>query len=82
MTNAGDVTSYRNQMEIALDRVAAAGKSYDLNRERISEGEGIPIELVQAIRARVEALNAYTQTVANYNRSQYRLLQSIGRSAT
>ena len=82
VTNAGDVTSYRNQMEIALDRVAAAGKSYDLNRERISEGEGIPIELVQAIRARVEALNAYTQTVANYNRSQYRLLQSIGRSAT
>ena len=81
-THAGDVTSYRHQMEIALNRVAAAGKSYDLNRDRISEGEGIPIELVQAIRARVEALDAYTQTVANYNRSQYRLLQSLGRSAT
>ena len=79
-TNAGDVASFQNQIEMALDRVVASGKSFDLNRERIAEGEGIPIELVQAIRVRVEALDAHTKTVANYNRAQYRLLQSLGRS--
>ena len=82
VSNSADVSSFHRQMDIALDRVAVAGKSYHKNRDRIVEGEGLPIELVQVIRARVEALDAYTQTVVSYNRSQYRLLQSLGRSAS
>jgi len=77
-TASNDVASYRTQMGSALDRVNAASESYQLNFQRISEGEGLPIELLQAIRARVSALDAYTSSVANYNRAQYRLLRAVG----
>ena len=77
-TSANDVASYRKQMSSALDRVNAASESYQLNLLRIKSGEGLPIELLQAIRARISALDAYTKSVANYNRAQYQLLQNVG----
>ena len=36
------------------------------------DGTELPIELLQAIRARLEALNAYAEAVANHNRAQWR----------
>ena len=78
VTSAEDVSSYQTQMDMAFQRVTAASESYRLNLRRITEREGLPIELLQAIRARVGALDAYTKTVANYNRAQYRLLRSLG----
>ena len=80
VTSYNDVASYSTQMETALRRVTAAGESYHLNLQRITEGEGLPIELLQAIRARVSALDAHAKSVANYNRTQYRLLRTLGRS--
>jgi outer membrane protein TolC len=78
---AADVTSYREQMKIAQQAIAAAEQSYQLNEQRIRESEGLPIELLQSISALAEARNAYTETVANYNRSQYRLLRALGNPA-
>ena len=75
---AADVTSYREQMEIAQQAILTAEQSYQLNEQRIRESEGLPIELLQSISALAEARNAYTETVANYNRSQYRLLRALG----
>ena len=75
---AADVTSYREQMKIAQQAITAAEQSYQLNEQRIRESEGLPIELLQSISALAEARNAYTETVANYNRSQYRLLRALG----
>ena len=79
VTAASDVASYRRQIDTAEGRIAAAGESYRLNAERVSQGEGLPIELLQAIRAQTSALDAYTRAVAEYNRAQYRLLRSLGR---
>ena len=78
---AADVASYRLQMEIAQEAITAAEQSYQLNEQRIRASEGLPIELLQSISALAEARNAYTEVVANYNRSQYRLLRALGNPA-
>ncbi|NOZ40926.1 MAG: TolC family protein [Planctomycetes bacterium] len=78
---AADVASYRRQSEIAQEAIAAAEQSYRLNEQRIRESEGLPIELLQSISALAEARIAYTEIVANYNRSQYRLLRALGNPA-
>ena len=78
---AADVASYRRQMEIAQEAISAAEQSYRLNEQRIRASEGLPIELLQSISALAEARNAYTEAVANYNRSQYWLLRALGNPA-
>ncbi len=78
---AADVTSYRQQMDLAREAIDAAGESYQLNEERIRASEGLPIELLQSISALTEAQNAYTEAVASYNRSQYRLMRAVGNPA-
>ncbi len=78
---AADVTSYREQMEIAREAIDAAGQSYQLNEERIRASEGLPIELLQSISALTDAQNAYTEAVASYNRAQYRLMRAVGNPA-
>ncbi|MFT7643650.1 MAG: outer membrane protein TolC, partial [Pirellulaceae bacterium] len=75
----GDVASYSQQINSAMDAVEAAGKSYERNLERVRSGDGLPIELLQAIQARVTALNAYTKAVANYNRAQIQLRRATGK---
>jgi len=79
---AADVTSYRRQIEIGQESITAAEQSYQLNEQRIRASEGLPIELLQSISALAEARNAYTESVANYNRSQYRLLRALGNPAS
>ena len=79
-TAAADVESYLHQINSLTGSIKAASESYRLNLERIREGEGLPIELLQAIRARADAQDAYTLAVANYNRAQFRLLKTLGRS--
>jgi len=78
---AADVASYRQQMQSARQGVEAAHQSYDANVERILDAVGLPIELVQAIRARADAQNAYTQAISDYNRAQYALLRALGEPA-
>jgi len=78
---AADVTSYRRQMGIAQEAISSAELSYRLNEQRIRSSEGLPIELLQSISALAEARNAYTAAVADYNRSQYRLLRALGNPA-
>ena len=79
ITAAVDVGSYRRQVESGRTGVTVAGKSYDANYMRIREGEGLPIELLQAIRARTNAQNALSMAIGHYNRAQLRLLRSLGR---
>ncbi len=78
-TAAADVASYRRQTESSRESIQAAAVSYRLNLERIRQGEGLPIELLQAIRAKADAQNAYTTSVASYDRAQFRLLRALGR---
>ncbi len=77
-TALADVQSYRRQIDLAVDSVKAAASAYPLSLQRIRGGEGLPIELLQAIRARATAQDAYTKAVTSYNRAQFRLLRAIG----
>ena len=78
---SADVASYRQQVDLARESIAAAKESYELNEQRIRENEGLPIELLQSISALADARDAYTEAVANYHRAQYRLLRAMGNSA-
>lgn len=78
VTAASDVAAYRRQIDIAQAAIDASGEAYRLSLIRIREGEGLPIELQQAIRAHADALNAYTRAVSNYNRAQARLVRALG----
>ena len=73
-----NVASYQQQYKIAQANLAAAAASYDRNRDRVREAEGLPVELHQSIRATGAAMNAYTQAISHYNRAQFHLLRSIG----
>ncbi len=79
VTASTNVNSYLQQIDTAMKSVSTASKSYDRNYERVKAGEGLPVELLQAIRARAGALDAYTRAVGNYNRAQVHLLRAIGR---
>lgn len=75
---ASDVASFREQIEISLAGTESASDSYRRSFQKIREGEGLPLELLQAIRARTEAQDAYTSAVSHYNRAQARLLRALG----
>lgn len=76
-----NVRSYRQQIDIALRAVGAASDSYTRNFERLQADEALPIELWQAINARADAQDDYTEAVSSYNRSQFELLRAVGQSA-
>ena len=82
VTAARNAASYQRQTDTASKQIEASGESYRLNLDRVVESQGLPIELLQAIRAHVASLDAYTRVVADYSRGQYRLYWSLGRSPT
>jgi outer membrane protein TolC len=84
---AGEVTSAhavasarRQQLSPAERAVTAARTSYRLNEERIRRvlEQARPIELLQAIQALARSRQDYLQTVADYNRAQFRLYTALG----
>ena len=77
-TALANVRSYEQQIGIARANVSSAKQSYDRNYQRVLEAEGLPLELLQAIRARTTGLNRYTRAVGQYNRAQFQLLRSVG----
>jgi outer membrane protein TolC len=78
---AADVNGFREQIDIAAGALAPAEQSYQLNDERIREGEGLPIEVIQSIRALAAARAAHAKAVLDHNRAQYRLHRAIGQPA-
>ncbi len=68
----------RRQMEFAARTVAESLESLELNMRRIRGAEGLPIEALQAIDASAKAKDTYLATVAEFNRSQFRLLRAVG----
>jgi outer membrane protein TolC len=72
------VDSRRKQIAIAEEAVKSARQSYQLNRDRIYEKQGLPIEVLQAIQSLATARRLHVDTVSDYNQAQYRLLTAIG----
>lgn len=66
------------QIQTAQEAVSAAQDSFDRNWDRIENGQGLPIEALQAIQALTNAQREYTRAVADYNVAQFTLQRSLG----
>lgn len=72
------VQARSRQIATAEEAVAAAEQSYRLNRQRISEAQGLPIETLQAIQSLDAARRDYVRAVTDYNEAQFRLHRALG----
>jgi len=68
----------KQQVETAESAITRARDSYQRNFDRIREGQGLPIEVLQSIQALEESQRAYLRAVADYNRSQLQLQWALG----
>ena len=72
------VQSRKRQIEITQEAVKAAEDSFLKNWDRIRNGQGLPIEALQAIQALATARREYVRVVADYNQAQFTLQRSLG----
>ncbi len=72
------VSIRRQQVELAQTAIARARDSYQRNIDRIRDGQGLPIEVLQAIQALEASERAYLRAVADSNRSQLQLQWALG----
>jgi outer membrane protein TolC len=68
----------KQQIEMAQTAISRARDSYDRNIDRIRDGQGLPIEVLQAIQALEASERAYLRAVADYNRAQLQLQWALG----
>ena len=66
------------QIQSAQEAVSAARDSFNRNWDRIENGQGLPIEVLQSIQALTNAQREYTRAVADYNSAQFTLHRSLG----
>ncbi|PHQ36877.1 TolC family protein [Rhodopirellula bahusiensis] len=76
--SASQVEFRRQQMDLTQQAIATAERSYQANLERIQDGEGLPVEVLQAVQALEAARRAYLQAVTSYNQAQFRLQWALG----
>ena len=72
------VQSRRRQITFAEQGIEAAQQSYNRNRERIQNVQGLPIEVLQSIQALDAAQREYLRAVVDYNTAQFRLHRALG----
>jgi len=72
------VESRRQQITQAQTAVAAAQRSYEQNRERIRNAQGLPIEALQAIQALGQARREYLRCVSDFNAAQLSQQRALG----
>lgn len=72
------VKSRQRQIETAQTAVKSARESYARNRQRINEGQGLPIEFMQSLQALDQAQREYLRSVTDFNAAQFRLHHALG----
>ena len=72
------VEARRRQIEVAESAITSAENSYRRNLQRIREGQGLPIEVLQSLLALDEARREYLRAVVDYNEAQFRLHRALG----
>lgn len=72
----------RQQIEIAKRAIEAASRSHRLNLERIRDGQGLPLEVLQSVQALEVAHRAYLTAVVDFNRAQLELQRAMGWAVT
>lgn len=66
------------QIEVIKDGVEAAENSFTKNWDRIQNGQGLPIEVLQSIQALAATQREYVRVVADYNVAQFTLQRALG----
>lgn len=72
------VESLGKQISSSVSAVERALRSLQLNRTRIYEKLGLPIEVLQAIQSLETTRRLYLDTVIDYNQAQFRLYTALG----
>ena len=72
------VQSRSLQISAAEESVSAAQDSFRRNWERIQNGQGLPIEVLQAIQALTNAQREYVRSIADHNAAQFALHRALG----
>jgi outer membrane protein TolC len=70
--------SRREQLPLADDAVTRATDAYELNRERIYDKQGLPLEALQAMQTLATAELARIDAVVSYDLAQIRLHTALG----
>jgi outer membrane protein TolC len=68
----------QQRLEVGKKGIAAAEKSLTLNRQRIENAQGLPIEALLSIQALAAMRRTYLNAVIDYNIAQLRLCRAIG----
>ena len=72
------VKSRKERIDVSKLGIKSATNSYQRDLERIREGEGLPIEVLQSIQALDQARHEYLRSVVDYNAAQFRLQRALG----
>lgn len=72
------VESRRRQISLAEEAVEHALRSFTLNRTRIHERQGLPIEALQALQSLATTRRMYLDVLVDYNEAQFRLYAALG----
>lgn len=70
--------SGQQQLETARSAIDLARSAYQRDRQRINEGQGLPLEVLQSIQALDRARREYLESVARFNTAQFQLHHAIG----
>ena len=68
----------QEQVTIAEQGVSDAEESLQLNEGRLKLGMGLPLEVLQAQTAFIQARKDYISSIIDYNKAQYSLFVSVG----
>lgn len=66
------------RISITQDAIVSAEHSYERNLDRIRDGQGLPLEVLQSVQALEDAQQAYLAAVIKYNEAQFRLQWALG----
>jgi outer membrane protein TolC len=72
------VTARRNRIKIAQAGIQVAKESLTRNSERIRGGQGLPIEVLQAIQSLDAVEREFVDSVVDYNVAQFQLQRALG----
>lgn len=79
ITEAAVQVQFRSErIQVAEQAIQSATLSYDRNLTRIRDGQGLPIEVLQSIRALEDAQREYVTSIVAYNQAQFQLQWAQG----
>lgn len=66
------------RIDITQRAIQSAENSYNRNLSRIRAGQGLPLEVLQSVRALEESHRAYADAVIAFNQAQFQLQWALG----